>query len=285
MAAAFTICCITSFRTSGDFSEINGLLAFSDNIAPIGVFSPINISLFDTSCSNIGIILSRKPFHTTTNIYPIRFIYSLMKKLSLTDTQELINSYVKSFGQSGAAKQLSEKGYRSPTGGQILQAHVFRIINGSGTCLLAPETEDQQQQKPTTKEPIAAVPKIQKRIAEELFADEELLQQEINKTSEELRQELEDERLALEELERSMPPLVPCTGDHPHRERRHLERDIKVSAIFNRRGAVELDEEGATYFNIPKLKHKPPAIVSRPYQPRQYGRNVLSTRDLTVREK
>ena len=204
-----------------------------------------------------------------------------MKKLSLEATQELVDSHVKSYGQRGAAQKLTEKGYRSPEGAQILQAHIFRIINGSGTCLLAPETEDQQQQKPTTKEPIASVPKIQKRIAEELFANEELLQQ----TSEELRQELEDERLALEELERSMPPLVPCTGDHPHRERRHLERDIKVSAIFNRRGAVELDEEGATYFNIPKLKHKPPAIVSRPYQPRQYGRNVISSRDLSVRQK
>lgn len=208
-----------------------------------------------------------------------------MKKLSLEDTQSLVSSFVKSFGQSGAAKQLSEKGYRSPTGGQILQAHIYRILHGSGTCLLSPETENKEQEPPITEKQIAAIPKRAKQIAEELFADEELLQQEINKTSEELRQELEDERLALEELERSMPPLVPCTGDHPHRERRHLVRDIKVSAIFNRRGAVELDEEGATYFNIPKLKHKPPAIVSRPYQPRQYGRNVISSRDLSVRQK
>ena len=208
-----------------------------------------------------------------------------MKKLSLEATQELVDSHVKSYGQRGAAQKLTEKGYTSPEGAQILQAHIFRIINGSGTCLLAPETEDQQQQKPTTKEPIASVPKIQKRIAEELFADEELLQQEINKTSEELRQELEDERLALEELERSMPPLVPCTETRPYREARHLEKDIRVSAIFNRRGPVQLDED-RDFYGIPRMKHSSPVTTtSRPYQPRQHGRNVLSTRDLSIRQK
>jgi hypothetical protein len=208
-----------------------------------------------------------------------------MKKISLTNTQELISSYVKTYGQSGAAKKLTEKGYRSPEGGQILQAHIFRIINGSGTCLLAPETENQQQETPITKEPIAPVPKIQKRLASELFEDEELLQQEITKTAAELKQELLEEEAALQELERSLPPLIPSIGNRPHREHRHIEQDIQVSGIFSFRAPIELDEEGATYFNIPKLKRKPPAIVSRPYQPRQFGRNILSTRDLSVHQK
>ena len=208
-----------------------------------------------------------------------------MQKLSLEGTQELVNSYVKSFGQSGAAKKLTEKGYRSPTGASILQAHICRIMNGSSTCLLAPETEDQQQEPPITKEPIAAVPKRAKQIAEELFANEELLKQEMIRTGEQLKQELEEEQRALEEMERSQPPMVPLIESHPYREARHLERDIRISAVFNRRGPVQLDEE-ATFYGIPRMKHSKPAVIeSRPYQPRQYGRNSLSTRDLSVREK
>ncbi len=204
-----------------------------------------------------------------------------MKKLSVEDSRKLVNSFVKSYGQRGAAQKLTEKGYRSPEGAQILQAHVYRILHGSSTCLLAPE-EDQQQKPPTTKEPIAAIPKMQKRIAEELFEDEELLQQEINKTSEELRQELEDERLAIEEMERSMPPLIPSIGNRPHREHRHMERDVRVSAIFNRRADVELEDRD--FYGIPRMKHSSPVTTTH-YQPRRYGQNTISTTDLHVRQK
>ena len=208
-----------------------------------------------------------------------------MKKLSQEDTKNLVDSYVQTFGQSGAAKKLTEIGYRSPTGSSILQAHIYRIMNGSSTCLLAPDQEDQQQEPSTTEEPIAAVPKRTKQIAEQLFEDEKLLQQEIVKTAAELREELVAEEIALQELERSLPALVPCTVDHPYREHRHLERDVRISGVFNRREPVEFDENDATYFNIPKLKRKPPATTSRPYQPRQYGRNTISVRDLIVHQK
>jgi len=208
-----------------------------------------------------------------------------MKKLSLTDTQSLIDSFVKTYGQNKAARELTKKGFRSPEGAPILQAHIYRILHGSRTCILSPETENQQQEPPTTEEPIAAVPKIQKRLAEELFADEKLLEAEIAKTASELREKLEDERLALEEMERSMPPLVPCTRDCLFNEHRHLERDVRISGVFNLRQPVEFDESGATYFNIPKLRRKPPAIVSRPYQRRNFGRNSLSSRDLSIHQK
>lgn len=208
-----------------------------------------------------------------------------MQKLSLEDTQKIVDSYVQTFGQSGAAKQLSEKGYMSPEGAPIMQAHIYRILHGSSTCLLAPDQEDQQQAPPITKEPIASVPKRAKQIAEQLFEDEKLLQQEIVKTAAELSAELEEERLVLEELERSLPALVPCTADHPYREHRHLERDVKISAVFNRRGPAEIDED-RDFYGIPRLKHsQPAAVVSRPYQPRRYGQNVISSRDLIVREK
>ena len=208
-----------------------------------------------------------------------------MQKMTLEDTQKLVNSYVKTYGQSGAAQKLTEQGYRSPMCATILQAHICRIMHGSTTCLLAPETEKEQQEPPITKEPIAAVPKRAKQIAEELFANEELLKQEMIRTGEQLKQELEEEQRALEEMERSQPPMVPLIESHPYREARHLERDIRISAVFNRRGPVQLDEE-ATFYGIPRLKHSKPAVIeSRPYQPRSYGRNSLSTRDLSVRKK
>jgi hypothetical protein len=208
-----------------------------------------------------------------------------MQKMTLEDTQKLVNSYVKTYGQSGAAQKLTEQGYRSPMCATILQAHICRIMNGSSTCLLAPEQENQQQELPITREPIAAIPKRAKQIAEELFANEELLKQEMIRTGEQLKQELEEEQRALEEMERSQPPMVPLIESHPYREARHLERDIRISAVFNRRGPVQLDEE-ATFYGIPRLKHSKPAVIeSRPYQPRSYGRNSLSTRDLSVREK
>lgn len=206
-----------------------------------------------------------------------------MQKLSLEGTQELVNSYVKSFGQSGAAKKLTEKGYRSPTGASILQAHICRILNGSSTCLLAPETENQQQEPPITKEPIAAVPKRAKQIAAELFANEQLLREEMIKIGENLKEELLEEEAAIEEMERTQPALVPLIESRPYRERRHLDRDVRVSAVFNRRGAVELDED-RDFFGIPCLRHKP-VTTTRPYQQRRYGRNSLSSRDLSIHQK
>lgn len=217
-------------------------------------------------------------------IYPMRFIYKIMRKLTLTDTQKIVNDYVKSFGQSGAAKKLSEKGYRSPEGAPIMQAHIFRIMHGSSTCLLAPETENQQQEPSITKEPIAPVPKRTKQIAEQLFEDEELLRKEIIETGEQLREELIEEQRAIEELERSLPPLVPCIESRPYREPRHLEQSIRVSAVFNRRGPAEIDED-RDFFGIPQLKRKPVEVKSRPYQHRSYGRNIISSRDLSVRQK
>jgi len=202
--------------------------------------------------------------------------------MTLEDTQSLVNSYVKSFGQSGAAQKLTEIGYRSPTGSQILQAHIFRILHGSGTCLLAPETEDQQQEPPTTKEPIAAaVPPKRRKEIESIIANEELLKKEIAETSQEIHDELLAEEAALHEMERSLPPLVPCTASRPHRERRHIERDVRVSGSFSPRSPIELDE-ARRFFGIACLKHTQPVTTTKPYQPRSYARNSISSRDLFV---
>jgi hypothetical protein len=205
-----------------------------------------------------------------------------MQKMTLEDTQKLVDSYVKTYGQSGAAQKLNEQGYRSPMCATILQAHICRIMNGSSTCLLAPETEDQQQEPPITKEPIAAAPKRRREI-EKILASEELLQKEIAKTAAEIEQELIAEQAAIEEMERSLPPLVPLIESRPHREARHMEKAARVNAIFDRRSEVKLDED-RYFFGIPCLRHKP-VTNSRPYQQRRYGQNVLSTRDLSVHQK
>lgn len=202
--------------------------------------------------------------------------------MTLEDTQKLVDSYVKTYGQSGAAQKLNEQGYRSPMCATILQAHICRIMNGSSTCLLAPETEDQQQEPPITKEPIAAAPKRRREI-EKILASEELLQKEIAKTAAEIEQELIAEQAAIEEMERSLPPLVPLIESRPHREARHMEKAARVNAIFDRRSEVKLDED-RYFFGIPCLRHKP-VTNSRPYQQRRYGQNVLSTRDLSVHQK
>lgn len=212
------------------------------------------------------------------------FYYKSMQKMTLADTQELVNSYVKSFGQSGAAKKLTEKGYRSPTGAQILQAHICRILNGSSTCLLAPDQENQHQAPPITEKNIAAaVPPKRRREIEKIIANEALLQKEIVKTSQEIRDELIAEEAALKELERSQPPLVPCTESRPYRERRHLDRDVRVSGIFSPRAPIELDED-RHFWGIPCLRHKP-VTTTRPYQQRSYGRNTITSRDLSVHQK
>ena len=208
--------------------------------------------------------------------------FKSMQKMTLEDTQKLVDSYVKTYGQSGAAQKLNEQGYRSPMCATILQAHICRIMNGSSTCLLAPETEDQQQEPPITKEPIAAAPKRRREI-EKILASEELLQKEIAKTAAEIEQELIAEQAAIEEMERSLPPLVPLIESRPHREARHMEKAARVNAIFDRRSEVKLDED-RYFFGIPCLRHKP-VTNSRPYQQRRYGQNVLSTRDLSVHQK
>ncbi len=73
------------------------------------------------------------------------------------------------------------------------------------------------------------------------------MKEEIVKVGEELREELIAEEVALEELERSLSPLIPSIGDRPYREPRHLDRDIKVSAVFDRRRAVELEKPKKQY--------------------------------------
>ena len=206
-----------------------------------------------------------------------------MRQLSLDETKNLVGSYAKSYGQRGTARALNDQGYRSPEGYPLQQPHIARVLSGGCTRFLAPEEgEDQQQQPPA--EPIDSSPKRRKEIAAEIFEDEEQLKKEIIEIGQELKEELLAEEAALQEMEAKLPPLIPSIGEHIGKEARHLERDIRVSAVFDRRADVELDEE-ATFYGIPKMMRKVAEVRSRPYQPRRYGQNVISSRDLSIRKK
>jgi hypothetical protein len=221
-----------------------------------------------------------------------------MRQLSIDDSRAIIHSYVKSYGQRGAAKALTRGGYRSPEGHEIRQGHISRILAGSYTCLMAPEkaisapapspiaarlpVAEPYPEHCIESGPAPASPSSQKRegnlalpFNEEAGEDQE----DLYDVRAQLRDELEAEEAARQEKEMNLPPLVPSPRDHSRSEHTCLARP---HAVFSRRGPVEIktDEEGneETYFGIPKLKHRPSPIMSRPYQPKSYGENVVSTR-------
>jgi len=104
-----------------------------------------------------------------------------------------------------------------------------------------------------------------------------------------LRDELEAEEAARQEKEMNLPPLVPRPSDHTRAEHSHPQRFARPHAVFNRRQPIEIktDEQGneECFFGIPKLVHKSPATTSRPYQPKSYGQNFVSTRDLSAERR
>jgi hypothetical protein len=200
-----------------------------------------------------------------------------MKQLSLTDTQALVNSYVKTFGQRGAARKLTEHGYRSPEGHEIRQGHVTRIMNGSYTMLQAPEEPVKEPVPAPVSTPEAAYSigePTPARYLERGPASED--QSESSNASGSVKEagDLEDLSIRLEDGPQ-MPALVPHPSDHTRSEHSHLQRDVRVSAIFNRRGEVKLDEDRGDYFGLPRLRRQPPKTITKPYEPRSYAK--LST--------
>jgi hypothetical protein len=231
------------------------------------------------------------------------------KLLSPDETRNLVNSYVKSFGQRGAARKLAERGYRSPTGKPISQGHIFKILNGVEICfqsregpqetkadnkqLIEPPKETAPQIVVKEEEPAPWSPKplIDQSVADNFAALTEEEQQKIDDDKafaelrrEELLNELEEE-VEEEEQEprRSKKHLqkVPSPSDYTHREHPMPAQHARLHAVFNRRGDVEFetDESGEEklFFGIPRLR-KAPLTICRPYQPKHYGQNRLSTR-------
>jgi hypothetical protein len=207
---------------------------------------------------------------------------------------------------------LAERGYRSPTGKPIQHGHIFKILNGAETCFQSPEelqetkadstkSIEQPEEEPSPQlvvkeEPSAPWtprPLINQTEADNFAALTEEEQQKIAdaKAFEELRreellmeleEESEDEEQEPEPRSRKHLQTVPSPSDYTHREHVMPAQHARMHAIFNRRGPVEFEEnedgELEMFFNIPKLKHGQPVTTCRPYQPKSYGANRLSTR-------
>lgn len=200
----------------------------------------------------------------------------------MQDTQSLVDSYVRTYGQRGASRKLTERGYRSPEGKPIQQGHITRIQAGSYTQLLAPETPIEPISAPAPS-PIAARPPIPEKTpahylergpapaspSEKTTIDPKPGPLEVRRR---LRQELEDQETSRKEREENSPPEVPRTSDYSSREHSHPERYAKVSAIFSRRGEVQLDPDDKDFFGIPRLARQPQKTVTKPHETKSYAK-------------
>lgn len=233
------------------------------------------------------------------------------KLLSPDETRDIVNSFVKTFSQRGAAKKLSERGYRSPTGKDIQQGHIFKILNGAEICFQSPEappevkTDIHKAIEPPKEEPSPSLvaeeappapwnprPILDQTIANNFAAFTPEEQQKIDAARafaelrrEELLNELEAEAEEDEEEPRQSRKYlqkVPSPSDYTRKEHVKPAQHARLHAVFNRRGPVEFetDENGEEkcFFGIPRLHHKQAQTTSRPYQPKSYGANRLSTR-------
>lgn len=235
-----------------------------------------------------------------------KLIASLMI-LSQSETRDIVNSYVRSFGQRGAARKLAERGYKSPTGKPISQGHVFKILNGAEICfqdsemadslkdmeppeesspqLVAEESEPAPEWQPkppinqTVADNFAALTEEERQRIADAKAFAELRREELLR---ELDEESEEEEQEPERQSRKHLQTVPSPSDYTRKEHVKPAQNAHVHAVFNRRGAVEFEEnedgEPVTFYGIPRLQHKQPHTTCRPYQPKSYGQNRLSTR-------
>jgi hypothetical protein len=250
-------------------------------------------------------------------------IILFMKELSVEETTELANAYVKTFGYREAARKLTERGYKSREGKEIRHAHLSRILSGSPSQFLGPEPEAKEEplQKPPERSPAkpleslegslessspapglaltprpgyqeqspSPLPLVVKAYQEpvaiplEETEREEALRELHTKNRKALKAELEDGEELRKLKESELPALVPGPsgrGEHPH-----VQQMAKVTGIFTRRGpALELEEE-KTYYGIPAMQRKSSVTTTRPHEVTHFGANVLSTRDLSIRQK
>jgi len=212
-----------------------------------------------------------------------------MRQLTLEQTQTLVHSYVKSFGGRGAARKLTEHGYKSPEGHEIRQGHITRIMSGSYTCIQAPEEPVKTVVPAPAPSPIVARPPVAEPYpahckeqgpapaspSETPLIDLQPPRQNVAVDEELIEPDMED-LSTLQEDEAQMPALVPAPGDHSNREHSHLERDVRVSAVFNRRGPVEFDEDRGDFFGLPRLRRQPQKVITKPHEPRSYAQLPMS---------
>lgn len=212
--------------------------------------------------------------------------------LSRAETRELAESYTKSFGQRGAARKLTERGYKSPTGKPISQGHIYKILNGEEICFHEPEAAPEAktiegpatewQPKPLLGQSVADdfsafTPEERQRIAE----NRALADQKRKELIEEIEEEEAEEEQKPHQSKKRLQ-TVPKPSDYTRKEHPHPLQNARVNAVFNRRGLVEFETDEAgeekLYYGIPKLRKAQQQTVARPYQKHSFGQNTISTR-------
>ena len=221
------------------------------------------------------------------------------------------------FGRSkkDIAKMLNEGGFKSEAGESITTADINRFLSGDENSIIVPEDADLPEPPkpaPTPKEKVAAIvdqflPLVEEKpeettppeveeledLAHELEGEEEFMPEPLEEISREelhaenrkiLKEELMDQEEARKFKEANLPSLVPAPRDYTHNEHAHPQELARVHAVFSPRAPVELEED-SSFFNIPRLKRKPVEVRTRPYEPKSFGSNVISTRDLSVRKR
>lgn len=182
--------------------------------------------------------------------------------LSTEETRALVNDYVRSFGQRGAARHLTKAGYRSPRGNDIRIGTIQRVLNGVDTCFRAPSPPS----KPDSVESALIEPDPVETAATATTApsaQSQAIHDDVDYLFEEEPNDDTEESATIPES---------CnfrSGMGPHTK-------AQVTGIFSFRQPVELEED-KTFFGLPRLKRQPPKITSRPHQPRTYRQ--VSTRE------
>lgn len=210
------------------------------------------------------------------------------------------------------AKMLNEGGFKSEAGESITTADINRFMAGDENSIIVPEDADLPEPPkfaPTPKEKVAAIvdqfsPLVEEKpeetttppdveeledLTHELEGEEEFMSEPLEEIAREearkiLKEELEDEEELRKLRESELPALVPAPQDHSRAEHAHPQELARVHAVFSPRAPVEL-EDSSSFFNIPRLKRKPVEVRTRLYEPKSFGSNVISTRDLNVRKR
>lgn len=212
--------------------------------------------------------------------------------LSQSETRDLAESYTKSFGQRGAARKLTERGYKSPTGKPISQGHIYKILNGEEISFQEPEPAPEQkpieqpapewQPKPllgySEADNFAAfTQEEQQRIAENRALADQKRKELIEEIEEEESEEEQKPHQSKKHLQK-----VPEPSDYTRKEHPHPLQNARVNAVFNRRGLVEFETDEAgeekLFYGIPKLRKTQPLTTCRPHEKHSFGQNSISTR-------
>jgi hypothetical protein len=189
------------------------------------------------------------------------------------------------------ASLLNEHGFKTEEGGPITTLDISRHLAGAENIVIPPNADlpAPARERPSPSEKIAA---LVEEIAPMIIDQDPGLREDLKDSEPEELEDItpidpfqgEEEEFMDEPLEDPKPARVPAPKDHSRSEHAHVQELARVHAVFSPRAPVELEED-SRFFNIPSLKRKPVEVRTRPHEPKSFGANVLSTRDLNVRKR